>query len=353
MSRHRWSAVPFVALLAVSIALVACGDDDPASDEAAADRSAAKTCADVDLASPPSEPTNIRFGDGQALGEPFWLMLEKPDLGKYSGKWYDIERKEFRGGEDRFVAYQAGELDAVLTGGPSQVDGDQAGLDIISVATMIDLAPDGFAPVIASKKGSGIDTVADLKGKRIAINDLNTIPHLSVQAAVTKAGLDPDDVEFVILPFPAILDALSGGQVDAAYLVEPFYTLAKSQDAITEIYDDLDAFQFSFPLIQIGFRGSFIDEHLGAVCAFLADYASTMDWYKAHTDEGRKIVYKGGYIPIPLDAYLKTQDVSRPAGGKLSVKGLQRLFDFMAKYELTDESPPAEKFVRKGVSLVE
>jgi NitT/TauT family transport system substrate-binding protein len=70
---------------------------------------------------------------------------------------------------------------------------------------------------------------ADLAGKRVATNTINSIGDSVVSASVRSDGGDPSTIQFVELPFPNMAAALKAGDVDAAWLVEPFVTLAEQQ----------------------------------------------------------------------------------------------------------------------------
>lgn len=79
----------------------------------------------------------------------------------------------------------------------------------------------GVNGVVALKK-SGIAAPADLEGKTVAINTFKSMGDLAIREAVRKDGGDPDAVKFVELPFPDMPAALEGGDVDAAWMPEPF-----------------------------------------------------------------------------------------------------------------------------------
>jgi NitT/TauT family transport system substrate-binding protein len=80
-------------------------------------------------------------------------------------------------------------------------------------------------------KDSPIRSVKDLQGKKIAVNTLQNIATLSIQAALDRAGVDPASVKFLEVPFPEALAAIDSGKVDAAFFGEPFTTLAKRSGA--------------------------------------------------------------------------------------------------------------------------
>lgn len=79
--------------------------------------------------------------------------------------------------------------------------------------------------VIMVRKDSGINRPKDLAGKKITLNAIKGIGELYVKELVKADGGDPRAVTIVELPFPQAGPALIGGKVDAANLVEPFYTI--------------------------------------------------------------------------------------------------------------------------------
>lgn len=76
---------------------------------------------------------------------------------------------------------------------------------------------------------SPVKSVADLAGKKVAVNVLQNVVELAVRASAAKANIDPNSIEYVKLGFPEMAAALANGQVDAAFVVEPFQQVVLSQ----------------------------------------------------------------------------------------------------------------------------
>lgn len=77
---------------------------------------------------------------------------------------------------------------------------------------------------------SEVESAADLEGATVATNTLSNIVETIVRASVRNDGGDPTTVEFVGVPFPEMEAALANGDVDAAFAVEPFQTLIRTND---------------------------------------------------------------------------------------------------------------------------
>ncbi|MPY81192.1 MAG: nitrate ABC transporter substrate-binding protein [Actinophytocola sp.] len=84
---------------------------------------------------------------------------------------------------------------------------------------------------VVAPKSRDIRDAADLEGKTVAVNTLNNIGDTTVREVVRQAGGDPSKVEFVELAFPDMPAAVQEGRVDAAWVVEPFVTIATQQGA--------------------------------------------------------------------------------------------------------------------------
>ena len=131
-------------------------------------------------------------------------------LGDYNIKW-----TKFDSGADVNTAFIAKELDFGALGSSPVARGLSTPLNIpYKVAFVLDVAGDNEA--LVARNGSGINTIADLKGKRIGTPFASTA-HYSLLAALSQNGLSPNDVRLVDLQPQAILAAWDRGDIDAAY----------------------------------------------------------------------------------------------------------------------------------------
>ncbi|MFD0692344.1 ABC transporter substrate-binding protein [Actinomadura fibrosa] len=72
------------------------------------------------------------------------------------------------------------------------------------------------------KPDSKIKTAKDLEGKKVAVNILNNIQSLTLNAILKANNVNASKVQYVAIPFPQMAAALDKGQVDAVHIVEPF-----------------------------------------------------------------------------------------------------------------------------------
>lgn len=146
---------------------------------------------------------------------------------------YDVVWTEFPGGPQMLEALNAGSIDFGATGEAPPIFAQAAGAPIVYFANEPE-NPRGEAIVVP--KNSPIQTVSDLKGKRIALNKGSNVHYLLVRA-LEEAGLDYDDVETVFLPPSDARVAFEKGSVDAWAIWDPFLADAEFHAGARQIAD--------------------------------------------------------------------------------------------------------------------
>lgn len=91
-------------------------------------------------------------------------------------------------------------------------------------------------------------TIADLKGKKIGLEGINTFSHIFVLQALAEEGLSENDVQFEDISGQGILEALKSEQIDAGHTWGPtkfaalqngYKVLATAEDVLGVITDVL------------------------------------------------------------------------------------------------------------------
>jgi NitT/TauT family transport system substrate-binding protein len=142
---------------------------------------------------------------------------------------------------------------------------------------------------------SPIRTAADLAGRNIAVNTLRNIVDTTVRASVRKAGADPASLKFTELPFPDMPAALQGGKVDAAFMVEPFQSVARAQGARSVASSYVDAAPDL--TVAVYFTAQpLLDRDPDLVKRFSEAMRESLAYADAHPDEARRII--GTYTKI-------------------------------------------------------
>lgn len=169
---------------------------------------------------------------------PIYLGIEQ---GFFESRGIDLELETGSGGVDAITGVASGNFEFAFGNVVSLINmrtnyeqGEGAPLKIIAngVGTNGQQGADFSAVVVA--EDSPIETPADLEGATVAANNLENIGDTTVRQSVRADGGDPSQVEFVRMDLPNMSAAVENGEVDAAWVVEPFTTMAL-QDGHREI----------------------------------------------------------------------------------------------------------------------
>ena len=104
---------------------------------------------------------------------------------------------------------------------------------IESVSTIATLYPNVVQ--IITKADSGIKTIEDLKGKRVAVGDQNSGVEVNARTLLNGHGITYDDIKVDYLGYAEAADGLSAGTIDAAFL-----TSGLPNASVMELSETLD-----------------------------------------------------------------------------------------------------------------
>ncbi len=110
--------------------------------------------------------------------------------------------------------------------------------------------------------------VSQLKGHTIGVNTLNNIATLTMSALLKPVGLAPQDVKFIERPFPEMAGALDSGQVEVAFLPEPFSQTAAGQSGAVALAEPFAGPLADFPIAGYLTTETFAAQNPKVVAAF-------------------------------------------------------------------------------------
>lgn len=139
-----------------------------------------------------------------------------------------VKWTEFTAGPVQLEALNVGSIDFGDVGEAPPIFAQAAGAPLAYVAATV-TRPQSEAVLVP--KGSAIKTVADLKGKKIALNKGSNV-HYFIVKLFEKHGLSYSDLNLVYLPPADARAAFEKGSVDAWVIWDPFLAAAeKALDA--------------------------------------------------------------------------------------------------------------------------
>jgi NitT/TauT family transport system substrate-binding protein len=123
-------------------------------------------------------------------------------------------------------------------------------------------------------KDSPVKSVADLKGKSVAVNILNNIQSLTLNAILADQGAPLP--EYRQIAFPQMGPALQKGQVDAVHAVEPFFGAIQRQLGARILVDGGSAPVQSLPISGYVTTAGYAGKNQAAVAAFQRALSAAM-----------------------------------------------------------------------------
>ncbi len=135
-----------------------------------------------------------------------------------------ISWTEFLGGPALLEAMGADSIDFGTAGDAPPIFGQAAGVPLVYVGVE-PATPHGEAVIVPAN--SPIHSIADLRGKRIALNKGSNVHNLLVRV-LAAGGLKPGDVQSVFLKPSDARPAFENGSVDAWAIWDPYYAAAQT-----------------------------------------------------------------------------------------------------------------------------
>ena len=144
-----------------------------------------------------------------------------------------IQWVEFPAGPQLLEGLNVGSIDVGFVGEAPPIFAQAAGARFVYVG-FDPAAPQAEAIVVP--KDSALKSVADLKGRRVALNKGSNVHYLLVKA-LEKAGLKYTDINVVFLPPADARAAFERGAVDAWVIWDPFLAAAEKQLGVRQLAD--------------------------------------------------------------------------------------------------------------------
>jgi sulfonate transport system substrate-binding protein len=235
---------------------------------------------------------------------------------------------EFPFGPPLLEALNAAAIDYGYTGNAPPIFAQAAHANIQYVAV---IPTRGYGQAIVVPNGSPLQTLADLRGKKVAVAKGSSAHDLLV-AALESANIPWSEITPVYLAPADAAAAFSRGAVDAWSIWDPFYAIAElRQKARALPIDPKAAEQNSFFLANT----DFIAGHADVVTAVNEEIAKSTQWASAHRDELAALFAEASGVDL--------------AAQKRSVSRAEFTFGPLTEVVIVQQQAVADRFYRLGL----
>jgi len=238
---------------------------------------------------------------------PFQMLAKEGKLSEATG--WDIDWRKFGNGTDVIAAMASGDVVLSELGSSPFAIAATQGVDI--EAFMLDFViGDGESLVV--RDGSGIETLADLKGKRIA-TPVGSTAHFSLMGALKHAGIKEDELTIMNMSPDQELAAWKQDAIDGAYIWPPQKTEMLKNGK--QIVGGVEVAKWGYPTFNVWVvNKKFAAEHKAELVAFMkaideANKAYLKDpaAWSADSPEVKAIADQTGAaaadVPVTLEGY--------------------------------------------------
>lgn len=162
----------------------------------------------------------------QDMVVPYRAAQEAKEIEQATG--YKINWKQFGGGGEVIKAMASGAVQVGEVGSAGIAAAVSRGEPYELFWILDDI---GDAEALVAKNGSGINTIADLKGKKVAM-PFNSTTHFHMMVALEQAKINPADVQILNMRPPEVRAAWQRGDIQATFIWDPVLAEVKKDGKV-------------------------------------------------------------------------------------------------------------------------
>lgn len=239
---------------------------------------------------------------GLKVYDPVYVAVEK---GFFAEEGLNVEIVDtVAGGATAVQMVASGDVQGGLLSTMALINAVNTGLPVLGVTDIQSAFEEAPLEEFYVRADSGINSIEDLKGKKIAINLVKSSFHYTWLMALENAGMSADDVTFVNLSFDQQEAALMRGDVDAIGLMQPYSPSARNNPELKQLYTAVDAFgerQFC----EIFINSVWAENNVEDAEAFVSGIVKATKWIKDNQQEAKEIISKYTGVDVEyIDDYV-------------------------------------------------
>jgi NitT/TauT family transport system substrate-binding protein len=290
----------------------------------------------------PAQAQTLRVGKSASTVFSYTLLDLGIEQGKFAAHGLQIAPTAFGGGPRLMQAMSGGNIDIGISTGPDLVLVAK-GAPIKEVGVLA-YRPDELA--LVARTGGGIDSIADLKGKRVGVTAVASLTGWLTRQISLQQGWGPDGIALVQVSNGApAMALLKTGQIDAL-TQDTLSCLEAERLGMGHVLLNYGSIEPHFIIQGFFATDDLIAKHPDQVRAFLAGWYDTVAWARTHREE----VVKGVAAILGRDPGLtgQTYDLLRDnwsQDGHFDPQALSVLAHSFVDLGLLDAPPDTAKLI--------
>lgn len=276
-------------ILAASM-LAGCGSAPASSSEAPASSESAPASSEASSEASASaesfDPVKLRVAYMPNMGSASLLVTAR-DKGFFEKMGITVELVEFQGGPAEISAMASGDIDI------AQIGHGAHALCAEGEAVIFEIDCTSLADAVMGNKEKGVNSIADLKGKKVATT-AGTSAEIILNLALASAGMTQKDLEIIEMDANGMVSAMISGNIDACATWSPgTMTISNAMgDKVTTLATNNDYLdKATFPSSMIT-TNKFAQEKRDVLVRFTRALQMAMDYRAANIDEIAGLVAK-------------------------------------------------------------
>lgn len=264
------------------------------------------------------------------------------DEGIFAEHGLDVTLTPGQGAAAMLPTVQAGDMDFAVGNALSVLVAVDQGLDmrILSGFSHSYAEGDDINGVVV-QADDDLESWSDLEEQSVAVNVLNGQGDLTIMEAVAQDGGDPRAIDLTEVNFPDMEAQLERGNIDAAWLPEPFLSQSLAQDEFELLGEPNQEVIPGLPTMISFTSGRYATENPEAVDQFQAAMDETLS--AAEEDPQGTASALASFLDMPEEAAAEIRMEEYDSDPR--VEQLSTMVDLMVEYDVIDEPVDLDEVV--------
>jgi ABC-type nitrate/sulfonate/bicarbonate transport system substrate-binding protein len=239
-----------------------------------------------------------------------------------------VEWVPFRGGSSVVKAMVSGDIDGGAIGSvPAIIRAASQDFELRIVAVGQIETREKPGDVLVALKDTGITSIQELRGKKIAVHKFGTTLDFTLRTALAQHNVK--DVTIVPVRVPDQIDALRSGEIDAVFLFPTYYPYVA--DEVNVLLTPGDVFEDGVPISIIIFTKDLIESNPDGVRRFVRAYLRGIKWATENPERIPGVLAQD--IDAPIDVAMKIKLPMFNPSGRIDAEMLAEIIRAIKKYD--------------------